>query len=209
MTEINEQVETTQEEESQIATLEKLDIASLRKYAKLMNIQTARDWQRADFVEAIKTKQNAQKGMEVVFDSAGGPKPGFARIIVNRDPTPGHANSPVQVSVNGDLKHIPRGIEIDIPIPYVEALRNAKTRTSQQTEGPSNRNPGGVFRDEDTVSYPFSVVAVNPGGPKWRSSLDSRSNNYAQREAFEKAFGRWPTQGELQEAVKAKILRDL
>ena len=207
MSENSDTLPEVQEDTSQVQNVDNLDMASLRKYAKLLNIGASRDWDKNDYINAIKEKQSNKTRAKIVFDNGNAPAPGYVRIIMNRDPTPGHANSPVQVGVNGDLLHIPRGIPVDIPEAFVKALFLATTKTNQQIEAPSNANPTGTFRNEDTVSYPFQIQDSTAGG-KWKARNDNRSANYALRASFEKTFGRWPTAGELEEAMKAKIIRD-
>lgn len=206
MTNENE-MSDAQEERSQIETLESLDIASLRKYAKLMRIASQRDWQREDYVEAIKTKQAAQN-VAVVFDSSNAPAPGHARVLIHRDPSPGAKNSPIQLGVNGRIIHIPRGIEVDVPIPFIEVLKNSKGQRPVQDESPSSNAPTGTYKWEEVTSYPFQVTAITPGG-QFTNPHDSRSANWERRKAFHKAFGRFPTDGELKEAMRAKIIKDM
>lgn len=197
-----------QEETSNIDAVKSLDIAQLRKLAKFLNITAQRDWRAEDYVEAIKAKQAANALTQYVIDGSTGPAPGHARVLIHRDPTPGHKNSPIQVGLNGRIIHIPRGVEVDIPIPFVEVLNNAKTTQIVQTEGASAFNPAGTYKDQVSTSYPFQVIAATPGG-KFENQYDQRSANYERRKAFHNMTGRWPTDGELKEAMKAKIIRDL
>lgn len=196
-----------QEERSQLETLESLDIASLRKYAKLMRITSQRDWQKEDYVEAIKAKQAAQN-VALVFDNSNAPAPGHARILLHRDPTPGHRNSPIPLGVNGRMILVPRGIEVDVPIPFVEALKNSRSQQYRQVDGASQNAPMGVFKEEEVTSYPFQVIAMTPGG-EFTNPHDPRSASFERRKAFHKAFGRWPTDGELKEAMRAKIVKEM
>lgn len=194
-----------QEERTQLETLESLDIASLRKYAKLMRIPSQRDWQKEDYVEAIKMKQ-AQQNVSLVFDNSNAPAPGHARILLHRDQSPGAKNGPIQVGVNGRLIHIPRGVEVDIPLPFVEALKNAKGTQIRQISDASRDQPAGLYKDEEVHYYPFQVLAATPGG-NFTNPHDQRAASYERRKAFHDAFGRWPTDGELKEAIRAQIIK--
>lgn len=198
----------SEQEKSHLDALEEFDINQLRKVASFVGVQPARDWKKEDFVRAIKAKQEQNDLTNYVFDDGTAPKPGYARIVLHRDPTPGHKNSPVQVGVNGRIIHVPRGIQVDVPIPFVEALRNARSMQIRQVEGASAATPGGVYRDEEMTNYPFQVDAITPGG-KFENPYDGRHIVYAQREEFFKKFGHWPTAAELVEAKKAKILKDV
>lgn len=196
MTNVNEN------EESQLDAIEDLDIATLRKYAKFSGIQAKKDWTKEDYVIAIKSRQQSAT-TSFVFDNALAPKPGYARILVHRDPTPGSKNAPIHAAINGRIFSIPRGIEVDVPEPLVGVLANAKTiDTSQQADATAN-SPGGVYRDVERPSYPFQVLAITPG--KFENQHDARSSNYVLRKEFADKHGTWPTHAELQEYRKAKL----
>lgn len=196
-----------QDERSQLDVVDSFDIAELRRAAKALNIEARRDWDKADYISAIKAKQAKKTAAAVVFDTELGPKPGYARIVLHRDPMPGHKNSPVQVGVNGRLLSIPRGIEVDIPIPHVEALRNAKGKIPRMQQDANPNQPGGIYKDEEIYSYTFDVRAITPGG-QFASPLDSRAVQARASQAFADVFGRYPTHGELQKWQDAKILKE-
>lgn len=208
MTESMIENSTAQDERSQLDAVEALDISQLRKAAKLLNIGAHRDWGKEDYIAAIQAKQSQKTAAAIVFDNNTGPRPGHARIVLHRDPTPGHANSPVQVGVNGRLLSIPRGVEVDIPLPFVEALNNARSTITRQQQGVSRDNPGGLYKDEEIVSYPFQVVSITPGGD-FNNPNDSRSVEARRRQAFADKFGRYPTSGELNEYLSAQIRKEM
>lgn len=139
-------------------------------------------------------------------DANGELKPGFARIVLHKDPTPGHANSPVQVGLNGQFYHIPRGVEVDIPLEFVDVLISAKQSVMRQKAEPSAANPAGEVVWEDIYSYPFQVIAVKPG-KAFKSSIDQRGSIARRKEAFVAAIGKWPTTGELLEYEKEQRLQ--
>lgn len=198
--------QTAQEAQDQDTNmLAALDMASLRKAAKLLGIAAQRDWGKEDFVRAIQDKQN-QTDAEYVFDNSNAPKPGYARILIHRDPTPGHKNTPIHTSVNGRIFQVPRGLECDVPLPIVEALKNAITLVTRRKTSDDGDKPG-AFVDEPQLSYPFQVVSVTPG--EYKNSNDGRAASYERRKAFHDRFGRWPTAAELAEAMKIKMQKDL
>lgn len=143
-------------------------------------------------------------------DANGVLKPGYARIVLHKDPTPGHANSPVQVGLNGKFFHIPRGIEVDLPLEYVDVLIAAKQSVMRQKTEPSPSNPAGEVVWEDIYSYPFQVIAVKPG-KAFNSAIDQRGSIARRKEAFVAKIGKWPTTGELIEFEKEErlVLRSL
>ena len=188
-----------QDGRSQLDAINDMKIADLRKVAKLLGITAQRDWTAEDFVRAIKAKQEGN-APALVFDNSLAPKPGFARIIIHRDMTPGHKNSPLHVGVNGLLYSVPRGVEVDIPIPHVGALKNAYSKQIVQTSD-------NEYKEQDLQSYPFQVLAITPG--KFNNPGDSRATNEARKQAFVKEFGRYPTKGELEEAIRQRIIKQM
>lgn len=206
MTDLNEQ-SNAQDERSQHDAIEALDIAELRKFGKMLGIPSQRDWRKEDFVAAIKAKQASNSVADFVFDTSQAPLPGHTRVIIHRDPTPNHKNTPIHVGVNGRLIQVPRGIEVDLPTPFIEVLKNAVTTIVKQASDATRDNPGGVYSDENQLSYPFQVLAVTPGD--FLNSNDNRAASYERRKRFFDVIGRWPTDGELKEAMKTKIAKDL
>lgn len=196
----------SQDERGQLDVLEDLSIGDLRKVAKHLGIASQRDWTKEDYIGVIKHKQE-QASHRYVFDNNLAPAPGFARITLHRDPTPGHKNTPVHVGVNGKIYQIPRGVQVDVPLPIVEALNNAVTIVTRQVENESLDKPMGIYVDEPQLSYPFQVHSWTPG--EFKNMSDSRAANYERRLVFFNKFGRWPTAGELAEAMKLKMQRDL
>lgn len=201
MTDLN----VAQEEQAQEDAYDGLAIADLRKFAKMLGITAQRDWSKEDFVASIKSKQ-AHAGFTLAVD-ANAPKPGLSRIVIHRDPTPGHKNNPIHLGVNGRLIAVPRGLEVDVPTAFVEVLKNAVTVKTEQDADASHANPAGTYREVPNTSYPYSVVATTPGG--FANPFDGRQAQAERKAAFHKAFGRWPTDGELKEAMRQKIIREL
>lgn len=197
-----------QDERVEAVTFEDMSIQQLRAAAKFLGIAAQRDWRAEDFVRAIKNKQEANPLTQYVIDGSGNPAPGYSRVIVHRDPSPGHKNTPVPLGLNGRIIFLPRGIEVDIPTPFVGVLQDAKTGQMQEVEAGSIHLPGGRFKETFATSYPFQVIAATPGG-RFESQLDNRKASYERRIAFTKVFGRWPTDGELKEAMKQKIIKQL
>lgn len=194
-------------EQAQADAVESLDIANLRRFAKLMKISAGRDWTKEDYITAIKAKQESNSMATFVFDSSTAPAPGKARIIIHRDPRPDNKNSPVHLGVNGYIISVPRGVEVDVPIPFINALKNAKTVEVVQQGESSRENPGGIYKDEARDSYPFQVLAVTPGD--FINPHDSRAAKYKAKKKYFEKFGAWPTDGELKEVQKALIQKGI
>lgn len=69
-----------------------IDMSLLRRAAKLKGIKAQPTWTKADFIDALQKDLDSQKdnagNIVIPTDLDMGPKPGFARILIHRDPTP-------------------------------------------------------------------------------------------------------------------------
>lgn len=195
MTELHSEA---QEGAFNLDSVESLDMADLRRMAKILGITSQRDWKKEDYVKALKDQRS--KDVPLAQTQGSGPQPGYARVLVHRDPTPGHANKPLHVAVNGHIFGVPRGVEVDVPIPHIEALANAIVLESRQVSNPDRNHPEGRYREEPKTSYPFQVIAITPG--EYRNPHDNRIHTSKIREEFNRKFGKWPTAGELAEYRK-------
>lgn len=193
------------EGQSQIEAVKALDIGQLRRAAKLLGITAERTWSKEDFVEAIQSKQDPSDMISAVFDKSIGPAPGYARVLIHRNPTTNHMNGPVHLGVNGRLIAMPRGAEFDIPIPFVEALKNATSLVMEAAGAATKNSPGGVYEEQERASYPYQVLQINPG--PFVNTNDGRAAKYVKRKAFFDLYGAWPLSGELKEYEKHEMQR--
>jgi hypothetical protein len=178
-----------------------VSIATLRQVAKYLGVPAQRSWSKEDYIQAIKLKQANNNVASLVLDGSGNaPKPGFARIIVHRDPTPGHRNTPIHVGLNGKMYQVPRGIEVEIEKEYINVLKDAVDEVLAEQDGtPGRGNATEVWQKQ--ASYPFQVIAITPGDA-YANKHDSRSQTYKVRKAFFDKFGQWPTDAELKDFKK-------
>lgn len=168
-----------------------LEIGELRKAAKALGIPAERTWVKKDFIEAIQKKQNESGGVMNFMPNAGdAPAPGYARLVIHRNPAPGHKNTPIHVGFNGMLYQIPRGINVDVPKEFIGVLKDAVVKETREVEP-------GKYVEEDQPSYPFQVLAITPG--KWKNPNDNRAAAFKIRKDFFNKHGVWPTAGELRE----------
>lgn len=202
----NEHSDVQQEERSQAEVLNGLDMSDLRKFAKLMGITSQRDWTKEDYVAAIQAK-NRKNNTAVVFDNGLGIPDGHMRVLVHRDPTPGHANKPVHFGVNGLIFAIPRGLEVDVPKIIESAMKDAITVYTEQDEMPSRDNPGGTYKENPRQSYPYQVLGYGNGD--YVNEKDTRWRAYADKQKFFDLYGAFPTEGELKEWKKAQMNKDM
>jgi|SRR5687768_17183538 len=184
-----------EKDDSHVEAMDELNIATLRQVAKFLGIASQRSWDKEDYIKAIKLKQANNSIASLVLDDSNAPAPGFARIIIHRDPTPGHKNTPIHVGLNGKMYQVPRGIAVDIPKEYINVLKDAVYDVLRDEDGdPRLGTP--KERWEETMSYPFQIQAITPGDA-FANNRDSRSGTYKIRKAFFDQFGAWPTGAEL------------
>lgn len=186
--------------------LETLSIQALRKYAALYRINLPKDANKERIVEIIKAKRNVQDMALIVEEGSTGPAAGWSRIHVHRDPTPGATNNPVFVGANGYNVTIPRGVDVDVPIKVVGVLADAvEHRLVENYQAPLGAPERWEYKK--MLSYPFSVVATNPG-PDPRPGFErGKASTMGPRIKFRELFGRWPNHTELLEAQKEGLLK--
>lgn len=211
------------------SVLDSATIGELRALAKSYGIKAERTWKGEDFIREIKLRQESGAPQINTVDeddseaeaqriiasyslpvnqtsaaaSKGAPAPGYARIILHKDPTPDHANGAVPVGLNGRTFMVPRGVPVDLPIPFLGVLRDAVQVVTKQVKEPDRDHLEGTVLHEEILSYPFQIVSVTPGG-KFVNKEDQRAARAARSKAFHNELHRWPTDGELAEWEKAK-----
>lgn len=185
--------------------LESYDIAKLRKFASMNRVVIARDMSKEEIIQAIKDK-NKDRDIVLLAETGSMPLPGFARIILHRDPTPGAGNRPVYVHVNGYKCTIPRGVEVDVPMKVVSVLNDAKEMRKEEDPSQPYNSPSR-WRNTAVHSYPFQTISMTPG-PDPRPGLEKgKQAKYGPRVAFRDTFGRWPKRAELLEAIKDGLIK--
>lgn len=181
------------------------DMAKLRKFASHNRVAFTRDMTKEEIIEAIKAKHK-DRDVVLLAEAGAGPKPGWARILLHKDPTPGAGNRPVYIQVNGYKVTVPRGVEVDVPIKVVNVLNDAKELRKEEDPSEPYNSPKR-WRNMLVHSYPFQTLAVTPG-PDPRPGLEkSKAAKYGPRVAYRDKFGRWPQRAELLEAIKDGIIK--
>jgi len=94
-------------------------------------------------------------------------------INISLQPEQG-GDRPVEVGVNGSMMMLPRGEDIDVPLRYVIALKNAKT--TQYSRNPQT----GDLTAGDVQLHPFNVVKggehlTKEGILRWSQSQDMQA----------------------------------
>jgi hypothetical protein len=187
--------------DQELATrLDTMNIADLRKTAKMYNVALSREMTAEDIKAAIQRKKSKHNlVMEATSDA---PAPGRWRIIVHKTSEHGAAagSRPVFVKVNGFGVSIPRNVPVDVPEKIVRVLE--KSVHYVPIEGAD-----GHTRGEAQLSYPFQVVAMTPGPDPVPGYEKTKARNYARRLAFRDEFGYWPrNQAQLREAEEKGLI---
>jgi hypothetical protein len=187
--------------DQELAThLDGMQIAELRKTAKLYNVALSREMTAEDIKAAIQNKKS-KHGMvtEAISDA---PAPGRWRIIVHKDSQHGAqaGSRPVFVKVNGFGVSIPRNVPVDMPEKIVRVLESSVHFVP--IEGAD-----GKTRGEAQLSYPFQVVAHTPGPDPTPGYEKTKARMYARRLAYRDEFGYWPrNQAQLREAEEKGLI---
>jgi hypothetical protein len=182
------------------AHLDTMNIAELRKTAKLYNVALSREMTADDIKAAIQRKKSKHNlVVEAVSDK---PAPGRWRIIVHKTSEHGAAvgSRPVFVKVNGFAVNIPRNVPVDVPEKVVRVLESSVHFVP--VEGAD-----GHTRGEAQLSYPFQVVDHTPGPDPVPGYEKTKARMYARRVAFRDEFGYWPrNQAMLREAEEKGLI---
>lgn len=183
-----------------------MPIGKLREYAKHMRVALAKTATKEEIVEALLAKLNGRTTAVLATDNGSVP-PGYAKITVHEDPTPGASNTPVYINANGYVATIPRGVEVVVPMRVVRLLNDAKVNRRKQTytAGADGRE---VFR-ETTISvpsYPYTVHEMVPGPEPLTSHEISKQKAQRPRKRYKELFGHWPRPGELPRAIEKGLI---
>jgi hypothetical protein len=169
-------------------SLSGLDIGELRKKASTnFGIKLTRQHTKEDIINNI---MDAVSKANYAQAADGDLKPGYARIKLT--PIAGKVTFPVYQNTNGYFGFIPPGIECDVPIKVIETLEHAEEIKQVQNEF-------GEYKDSMQPSYPYQVLAINPGPDPKPGYEVQRERKQAPKRAFFAKHGYWPTDKQMQE----------
>ena len=198
---MNEQIETPNFNEMQIG--------KLREYASHLKLPLAKTATKPEIIKAITDKLagRAAVHMGAGQDDSGKLKPGYSRIKVLEDPTPGASNAPVYVNDNGYDVSIPRGVVVTVPNRIVANLNNAVVKRRRQTLV-SDAHGREVFRETvvELPSYPFQVIESIPGPKVYSAHELQKMRANGPRRRYKALFGRWPTPRDLARAIEKGLI---
>jgi hypothetical protein len=158
-----------------------LDINALRnKASKNFGIKLTREHTKTDIVDLIVLSVSKATFAE---EAEGELKPGFSRIKVL--PIAGRVTFPIYLNCNGYFCFIPLDIPVDVPAKVVEVLSNALEMRKSQNEF-------GEYYDTLELSYPFQVLANNPGPDPRPGREVHTENKWKPYRRFYAKYGYWP-----------------
>lgn len=193
---------------SQLETpnFEEMDIGKLRQYASHMQVPLAKTATKDEIIKVILRKLSG-RSTATIADEASTVKPGYSKIKVMSDPTPGASNLPVYVNCNGYTCLIPRDVEVIVPERVVRTLNDATSQRRKQ-QLVTDKDGREVFKEitVTAVSYPFQVLEKNPGEEVLTALEISNQKTNGPRIRYAKMFGHWPTPAQLTRAIEQKLI---
>lgn len=181
--------------------VDQLDFNQLKQWTKMFGVETQPTWKKSDYVTAIKQHlaEATQAKILKAEEAKNAAPPGYARVIFNKDATPGASNRAVFMGVNGRIMQAPRGILVEVPIPHLESLDNSITVHTQNSNPNAADARGETFEEIRSQSYPYIVKSITPG--PFVNPNDQRAQNYKQRHYMATKYKHWPLAGELKSAM--------
>lgn len=202
----NEEILGVQEDVNEFTSpLDQFDFNELKALAKMQGIKAEATWKKIDFVTALKAGfEEVIKAKVVKAEEAkNAPPAGYARVLFNKDSTPGASNRSVFLGLNGRIMQAPRGILCDIPIPYLDIIDNSKNVHTQNTNPNAADARSEKFEEIETTSYSYSLRGITPG--PFVNPNDQRANHYKQRHYAAHKYGHWPTGAEFKSMMDRGI----
>lgn len=184
--------------------LESLGMPALRQRAAVLRVPFDKTWTKDELVNGIREYAKTRKMANIVSDLSEGPAPGYARVTISRSTGVGSTNVPVPLLLNGVRLVIPRGVPCDIPIKFVQLLRDCKEKRlpDMKTDaGPSQGAVGLSSVMEEHDAYPFTVESINPGPDPMPGMEKGRAKLHELNMRCADEIGRWPTAKERREWI--------
>jgi hypothetical protein len=186
---------------------EEMDIGQLRAYASHLRLPLAKTAKKVEIIDALKRKLDGRVIPEMVTATSQ-VKPGYAKIRLLEDPTPGAGNMPVYVNANGYVATIPRGVEVIVPMRVVRTLNDATVLKRKQAIV-ADANGRESFK-ETTVqapSYPFQILEMVPGPEVLTAHEKNKQKIQGPRMQYRDKFGHWPRPGDLRRAIEKGLVK--
>lgn len=184
-----------------------MEIGKLRQYASHLRVPLAKTATKSEIIDAIERKLNGRV-VPTLATSDNSPLPGYARIRVLEDPTPGAQNMPVYVNANGYVATLPRGVDIDVPMRVVRVLNDAIVRRRKQSTVLDQATGREIFKETtvNTPSYPFQIIEMTPGPEVLTAHELNKKKADGPRKRYRALFGHYPKRGDLQRAIEQGLV---
>lgn len=184
-----------------------MPIGKLREYASHLRVAIPKTATKVEIIQILENKVR-QRAVPELASHATGVRPGYAKIRINEDPSPGASNLPVYINANGYQCTIPRGVDVIVPMRVVRTLNDAITRKKKQS---ITRNADGresfTETEMNVLSYPFQVLEMTPG-PEVLTPLEAQKKRImGPRIRYWQMFGRWPRPADLQRALEKGLIK--
>lgn len=186
---------------------ETMDIAKLRQYASHLKVPLAKTADKAEIIAAIERKLNGRV-IPTIASADTSPLPGYARIRLLSDPTPGAANLPVYLNANGYVATLPRDVDIDVPLRVVRTLNDAVVRRRKQSTVQDPATGREIFKETTVVtpSYPYQMIDMTPGPEVLTAHEINKKKADGPRKRYRALFGHYPKRGDLQRAIEQGLV---
>lgn len=184
-----------------------MEIGKLRQYASHLRLPLAKTATKAEIIDAIERKLNGRV-IPTIASGDNSPLPGYARIRVLEDPTPGSSNLPVYINANGYVATLPRGVDIDVPMRVVRVLNDAVVRRRKQSTVQDPATGREIFKETTVVtpSYPFQMIEMTPGPEVLTAHELNKKKADGPRKRYRALFGHYPKRGDLQRAIEQGLV---
>lgn len=185
---------------------QEMDIAKLREYSKHLRIAAVKTWSKEDYIKAIDSKLNGKHVPELANSYTTVP-PGYAKITILEDATPGSQNIPVYLNANGYVCTIPRGVPVIVPMRVVRTLNDATVNKRKQALV-SDQHGREVFKETvvKAPSYPFQTHEMTPGPEVLTAHEKGKVRQARLRKQYKALFMRYPGPGDLARAIEKGLI---
>lgn len=182
-----------------------MTIQQLRQYASHSGVTVPKTANTDDIRRLLNAKlQN--KSMLELADKYSVVRPGYAKIILHKDSTPGAQNLPVFVQINGYQCTVPKGKEVIVPNRILRVLQDAVV---SRMDDSNSADPRATEPTRTRVhSYPFTILEGPVPGPEPLTPLEAaKARVLAPRKRYQQLFGHWPKRGELKRAIEQGFVK--
>ena len=155
-------------------------------------------------IEAIRRQTSSGQHKDFALDGRSIPEnkipPGWAKIVLHKDPNPTSLQKAYPFGVNGYIVGIPRDIPVLVPIKIVDGPLKDAVETIRV---PDPERPG-TYKKVNRHVQPFQEIGRTPG-PDPRPNT-SKLQRFRPRQEFANMYGYWPTTDQLKEAFRDGVI---